>query len=176
VLGVGFSAVSIAGVRPLVLADRRSAAAVAALQPRITLLQELDLFASLPRTALEELARSLEEERVEPGEVLIREGDAADALWILLAGHVEVLSHAESQWLPSLGPGSYFGEIGLLRGVPRTATVRAIQPCTLYRIAAEPFLEAVQGGRASGSLLPMADIRLYRSHPRLSSGVTEPAR
>jgi len=96
-----------------------------------------------------------------------REGDAADALWILLAGQVGVLLQRESQRLPSPGPGSYFGDIGLLRGVPRTATVRAVDPCTLYRVAAEPFLEAVQGGRASTSLLAMADIRLTRSHPRL---------
>ncbi|MBA2416102.1 MAG: MFS transporter [Geodermatophilaceae bacterium] len=172
VLGLGFSALSIAGIRPLVLADRRSVNAVAALQPRIALLQQLDLFAVLPRTALEELARSLAEVQAEPGEVLIREGADADALWILLTGQVEVLSQGESrhpQQLPSLGPGSYFGEIGLLRGVPRTATVRTTEPSTLYRVAAEPFLEAVQGGRASSSLLAIANTRLARSHPRLST-------
>lgn len=178
ILGVGFSVVSIAGIRPLVLSDRRSAAAVAALQPRIALLQELDLFAALPRTALEELARSLEDVHAEPGEVLIREGDDADALWILLAGEVEVLSQGESsqpQRLPSLGPGSYFGEIGLLRGVPRTATVRAVEPSTLNRVAAEDFLEAVQGGRASSSLLAVANTRLARSHPRLSGDRAAPS-
>ncbi len=167
VLGLGFAAVSIVGIRPLVLADRRSAAAVAALQSRIALLQELDLFAALPRTALEELARTFEEVDAEPGTVLIREGDAPDALWILLTGRVDVDSQGASevdQQLPPMGPGSYFGEIGLLRGVPRTATVRAVEPCTLYRIAAEPFLEAVQGGRASSSLLAMANVRLTRSH------------
>lgn len=167
ILGVGFAAVSIAGIRPLVRADRRSAAAVAALQPRIALLQELDLFAALPRTALEELARTFEEVHAEPGTVLIREGDPAEALWILLTGQVDVVSQGASvvaQQLPSMGPGSYFGEIGLLRGVPRTARVRAVEPCSLYRIAAEPFLEAVQGGRASSSLLAMANVRLTRSH------------
>jgi len=170
ILGVAFAVVSIAGIRPLVLADRRSAAAVAALQPRIELLQALDLFAALPRTALEELARSLEEVQAEPGEVLIREGDAGDFLWILRTGRVEVSSHGESgqpQRFPSLGPGSYFGEIGLLRGIPRTATVQAAEPCTLYRVAAEPFLAAVQGGRASGSLLSIVGTRLARSHPPL---------
>lgn len=79
--------------------------------------------------------------------------------------------------LPSLGPDSYFGEIGLLRGIPRTATVRAAEPCSLYRVAAEPFLEAISGGQASSSLLTMANIRLYRSHSRLSvdAGTLDPA-
>ncbi|MGI8693805.1 MAG: MFS transporter [Geodermatophilaceae bacterium] len=172
ILGVGFAALSVAGFPPLLRADRDSAAAVSALQPRIELLHGLDLFAALPRTALEQLARSLVEAHAEPGEVLIREGDAADALWILLAGRVEVSTHGESErqlQLPSLGPGSYFGEIGLLRGMPRTATVRAVEPSTLYRVADGPFLEAVQGGRASSSLLAMSDSRLARSHPRLAA-------
>ena len=69
VLGVGFAVVSILGIRPLVAADRRSASALAELQPKIALLQELDLFAELPRTALEELARSLDEVEAQPGEV-----------------------------------------------------------------------------------------------------------
>ena len=172
ILGLGFSALSIAGIRPLVIADRQSAAAVAALQPRIALLQELDLFAALPRPALEELSRSIEEVAAEPGEVLIREGDPADALWILRSGRVDVTSQGDAevpQELPSMVPLSYFGEIGLLRGVPRTATVRAAEPSTLYRIPADAFLEAVQGGRASSSLLAMADTRLARTHPRLSA-------
>ncbi len=177
ILGLGYAAVSIAGIRPLMLADNRSAAAVAALQPRIALLQELDLFAALPRTALEELARSLEEVHAESGEVLIREGDSADALWILRTGRVDVMSRGDSEHvreLPSMEPVSYFGEIGLLRGVPRTATVRTAEPCTLYRVAAEPFLEAVQGGRASNSLLAMANVRIARTHPRLSTADAPP--
>lgn len=171
ILGLGFSALSIAGIRPLVIADRQSAAAVAALQPRIALLQALDLFAALPRPALEELARCIEEVQAEPDKVLIREGDPADALWVLLGGQVDVMSKGSSeqpQKLPSLEPVSYFGEIGLLRGVPRTATVRTAEPSTLYRIPADCFLEAVQGGRASSSLLAMANTRLARTHPRLS--------
>jgi len=46
--------------------------------------------------------------------------------------------------------------------------VRAAEPCQLYRVAAEPFLEAIRGGQASTSLVGMVDVRLFRSHPRLA--------
>lgn len=168
VLGVFFVALSVACIRPLVRADRDNAAAVAALQPRIALLRRLDLFATVSRPALETVARALEEVDAEPGDVLVREGEPADALWILRSGRVAV-SVSGAGPLPALAPDTYFGEIGLLRGIPRTATVAAAEPSTLYRLPAEPFLDAIRGGQASGSLMGLVDVRLFRSHPHLSS-------
>lgn len=171
VLGLFLAVVSVLGVRPLLLADRQSAAAVAALQPRIALLRRLDLFAALSRPALESVARSLEEVSAQPDEVLIREGDQADTLWILRTGRVDV-SASGSGPLPSLGPNSYFGEIGLLRGIPRTATVTAAEPSTLYRLPAEAFLTAISSGQASSSLAGLMDVRLFRTHPQLAGTPT----
>jgi CRP-like cAMP-binding protein len=68
---------------------------------------------------------------------------------------------------------SYFGEIGILRGIPRTATVRTDEPCTLLRIEAADFLDAARGAGISSSLLDRSTNRLARSHPRLSA--TAPA-
>jgi CRP-like cAMP-binding protein len=68
---------------------------------------------------------------------------------------VNVTSHDETGKeveLASLGPGDYFGETGLLRRIPRTATVTAASTCRLLRIAGLAFLEAVSSG-ASLSLL-----------------------
>ena len=62
------------------------------------------------------------------GEVILREGDAADAFYIILGGGVEVtrLVHGAPQRLAGLGESQFFGEIGLLQGIPRTATVTAV--------------------------------------------------
>ena len=61
------------------------------------------------------------------------------------------------------------GEIGILRGVPRTATVRTTEPCTLWRISAADFEAALSTGSASASMLTLASARLARSHPRLAA-------
>ena len=62
-------------------------------------------------------------------------------------------------------PGSYFGEIGLLEGIPRTATVTAAEDCELLRIAGDDFLESLTTTPASGTLVDSARLRLARTHP-----------
>ena len=171
-IGFGFSGAAVLGLVPLLQSDRRSAAAVRALQPRITLLESLDLFAGASRLAVERLARAAREVEAPAGRVLIREGDEADALWVLVAGEVSVSARGEAahaRRLRTMGAGSYFGEIGLLRRLPRTATVRTSQPCTLLRIEGPDFLDAVQSAGISTSLLSQSAARLARSHPNLST-------
>ena len=68
-----------------------------------------------------------------------------------------------------MGPRTYFGEIGLLRGIPRTATVRTTQPTVLWRVAGDEFLDAIQSSSASISLRGVALIRLARTHPTLAA-------
>ncbi|MBA3248967.1 MAG: MFS transporter [Geodermatophilaceae bacterium] len=177
ILGLVFAVVSVAAIGPLLRADRENAAAVAALQPRIALLRRLDLFAAAARPALEAVARAMEDVQAAAGDVLIRQGDSADALYVLRTGSVQVSALGEDgvpRALTTLGPDSYFGEIGLLRGIPRTATVVAAEACQLYRIDAETFLTAIQGGQASSSLLGLVDVRLFRSRSRLVPEPTLP--
>lgn len=174
VVGVGFAVVTVLGIRPLLRADRVAVAGLAALAPRIALLQVLDLFAAAPRTTLEQLARAVEQVQVAADQDVVREGDAADALYVLIDGEVDVTARGEgatAQPLRTMGPRSYFGEIGLLRGVPRTATVRTIEPSLLWRISGEDFLAAVEAGTASVSLLKVAGARLARTHPALAAQV-----
>jgi CRP-like cAMP-binding protein len=157
---------------PLLRADHKAAAGLALLRPKIALLEVLDLFAGAPRTALEQLARACEELSVPSGEVLIREGDSADALYVLVDGEVDVSARGEgtrARHLRTMGPRSYFGEIGILRGVPRTATVRTTEPCQLWRISADDFSAALSSSAASASMLSLASSRLARSHPRLAA-------
>jgi MFS family permease len=171
-IGFGFSGAAVLGLLPLWQADRRAMVAVRALQPRIALLESLDLFAGASRLAVERLAASATEATVAAGDVIIREGDEADALWVLVTGEVTVTARGEAaraRRLRTMGPGTYFGEIGLLRRVPRTATVQALEDCTLLRIEGADFLDAVQTAGVSSSLLSQSSSRLARTHPRLST-------
>jgi CRP-like cAMP-binding protein len=72
------------------------------------------------------------------------------------------------QRLRTMGPETYFGEIGLLEHIPRTATVTAEAPTRLYRIDGDEFLEALTTTAPATSLLEGARTRLAASHPSRS--------
>jgi len=165
VIGVGFPAAALLGIRPLLRADRQSAAALRELEPKIALLQVLDLFSAAARPVIERLARAVEQIEQPADVFVIREGDAPDALWIIVEGEVEVT--IEGNFVRTMGPRSYFGEIGLLRDIPRTATIRTIEPCVLWRLSGDDFLEALQTSTPSASLLAVSTRRLARTHPHL---------
>ncbi|MFZ0996147.1 MAG: MFS transporter [Candidatus Dormiibacterota bacterium] len=141
---------------------------VAELAPRIALLEPLGIFAAGSRAALESLAAACTDMTASAGQVIIREGDPADAFYVLLGGAVQVSARGEakrSRVLRVMGPGSYFGEIGLLAKMPRTATVKALEPCALYRISGTDFVDALTASTPSGGFLEGAKTRLARSHP-----------
>lgn len=167
VLGIGFPTVALLGIGPLVRADRNTAEKLRMLEPRIALLQVLDLFAAASRQVLERLADSIEIVEMPAGTDVVREGDPADALWIIADGEVSVT--VDGTFVRTMGVRSYFGEIGLLRGIPRTATVRTNEPCVLWKVSGEDFLDAVQANTASASLLGTAFNRLSRTHPHLAA-------
>jgi CRP-like cAMP-binding protein/predicted MFS family arabinose efflux permease len=166
VLGIGFPVIALLGIGPLVRADRNTVEKMRMLEPRIALLQVLDLFAAASRQVLERLADSIEIVEMADATDVVREGDPADALWIISNGEVSVT--VDGTFVRTMGPRSYFGEIGLLRGIPRTATVRTTEPCVLWKLSGEDFLDAVQANTASASLLGTAFARLSRTHPHLA--------
>jgi hypothetical protein len=82
-------------------------------------------FPKLSRGALARATASARARRFEPGEVIVREGDAADASFVIVRGELDVLRGQGVGEHPAvLGPGECFGEIGVLYGIPRTASVR----------------------------------------------------
>jgi CRP-like cAMP-binding protein len=82
----------------------------------------------------------------------VKQGEVSDAFYAIGSGQVEVLE--KRKVLSTLGPGGYFGEIGLLLDVPRTATVRAKTPVRLYRLDRKGFDRLVRDFFRKGTLNP----------------------
>jgi len=165
-VGVGIPVLGLAGLPMLLRADRTSAAAAERLRPRVELLSELDLLAGADRRALERLAAAAGEIVMPAGQVVIREGDEADALWILADGELSVRASGggpEPRELPAVTAPGYVGELGLLHGIPRTASVRTRTPSTLLRIGGPDFLSALQVSQPSPALLSVAGTRMART-------------
>ncbi|MFL6175738.1 MAG: MFS transporter [Ornithinibacter sp.] len=122
------------------------------------LLRGIAIFSPLSPVKLESLAYALTEETASEGTAIVREGEVSDRFLVIVSGGVEVTQ--AGQHVRFEGPGEFFGEIGLLRDVPRTATVTATEDTTLYSLSREDFLDAVQG--ADESLAAADDIATRR--------------
>jgi hypothetical protein len=109
----------------------------------IGLLRSLRLFAALPPPQLEGLARNLEALTVQPGEAIVTQGEPGDRYYVIASGELEVTVNETR--VNELGRGEGFGEIALLHGVKRTATVRALTPASLYALEGDVFLEVLTG-------------------------------
>jgi MFS family permease len=107
----------------------------------LRILGAIPIFSPLPGASLEQVAQRLVPLRHDPGTVIVRKGDAGDRFYVIAEGDVEVSE--DGRVISELGPGSYFGEIALLRDVPRTATVTAKTPVVLYALDRDDFLAAV---------------------------------
>lgn len=165
-IGLGFPVLSLLGVSALRRLDRETAARIAELAPRIALLERLELFAGATRGLFEQLAATARPESVPPGTVLIRQGDDADALWILQDGVLAVsaeLPDGTSRELPPVAAPGYVGELGLLHGVPRSATVAAETQCHLLRIPGADFTAALETAQPSPAMIGNAGIRMSRT-------------
>ncbi|HKD32482.1 MAG TPA: MFS transporter [Gaiellaceae bacterium] len=114
---------------------------------QVGLLQAIPIFSPLSPAILEGLAARLEPVRVMAGDVIVRQGDLGDRFYVIAAGEVEV--GIDGQMQATQGPGDHFGEIALVRDVPRTATVTARTDVDLYALEREDFLAAVTGHSAS---------------------------
>jgi MFS family permease len=166
VIGFGFPIVSLFGLPALLKADRASAAMVARLAPIVDLLGALDLFAGATHPMLERLAASTKEERLPPGSVLIRQGDDADALWVLVEGTLAISARdpdGGERELPAVRAPAYVGELGLLHNAPRSATVTAVGDVVVLRIEGQDFLDAIETAASSVSLQTTAVVRLART-------------
>jgi CRP-like cAMP-binding protein len=166
VVGAGVPVIALFGMPTLLRADRTSAAVAKQLRPVVDLLSQLDLLAGAERSTLERLAAACGRAILPAGDVVIREGDPADALYVLARGELAIQSTGEDgrpRLLPPVTAPGYVGELGLLHGIPRTATVITSQESWLVRIDGEAFLSAVQADRPSSALLVLAGARMART-------------
>ena len=103
-------------------------------------------FSALGPAELDLVLAKLEEHRFAPGELLMRQGEVGDRFYVIVSGRVEVLvatpGSAEGtlgERVAMLGEGQYVGEIALLLDVPRTATVRALEPVHALSVGRQEF-------------------------------------
>jgi CRP-like cAMP-binding protein len=105
------------------------------------------LFEPLPPTSLEKLARAAVAESFPAGTAVVVEGERGDTFHVIVEGLLEV--SADGRRLRVLGPGDFFGEIALIRDVPRTASVSAATDSVVLTIRRMDFLSAVLGNPES---------------------------
>ena len=115
--------------------------------PDLALLRQVSFFRPLPFAIVEHLASELQPATYEPGDVIIREGEPGDRFYIIAAGRARAAK--DGKQLREMGTGDSFGEIALLRRIPRTATVTATSRLEARTLAREDFLAAVTGNPES---------------------------
>jgi MFS family permease len=155
-LPVGVAAASWPWARRM---DLAMAPQAVALDPSVRILESLGIFAAAPRPVVERLALAATPAHAAAGQPIVQQGEPADALYVLTSGEVVVQVTAALHGMPrprdlvTLQAPTYFGELGLLDAVPRTATVRAVGPCELLRIEGDDFLAALSEAPASEDFL-----------------------
>ncbi|MEP7056076.1 MAG: MFS transporter [Actinomycetota bacterium] len=149
--------------------DRLAGARAEELAPRMQVLESLHIFAGAGRAVLERLAGMATHISTQADHVVVSEGQTADALYVLVSGRVEVHAQGESsggsRHIRFMDAPAYFGEIGLIERIPRTATVQTVGDCELLRIDGDVFLDALNESSPSRLLVQGLAGRLAATHP-----------
>lgn len=134
---------------------------------RIALLAEVPLFATLGKRQLGEVAAAADELVVDGRSVVIRQGEPGDACYIVASGSLIV--HRGERRVAAIGSGDFVGEMALLDGGDRTATVTAAERCVLLVIDRATFSTMLQRSPALAiSMLEVLSARLRRANASLS--------
>jgi voltage-gated potassium channel len=128
---------------------------------------KVPFFQSIGASTIAEVARLLRPRDYPAGAVIVRQGEPGDCMFFIASGEVEIeLSPAPVR----LAAGDFFGEIALLTGTPRTATVLAAEPCTLLRLDIVEFRELM------GRQPDLARVIYDAAHQRLGTAGAPPKR
>jgi len=109
-------------------------------------LEKVPLFAGLDKRELEQIAGSMRERRVAAGDVVLEQGAGGAGFFVVDAGEADVTVDGKS--VGTVGPGDYFGEIALLTGSDRTATVTAKTDMLCYGMTSWDFKPLVESNSA----------------------------
>jgi NTE family protein len=102
-------------------------------------LDGVEIFCDLDPAERAKLAAELDTRHLRRGEVLVRQGETADALYVVVTGRFAVTIEGRSQMVAEVGPGQPIGEIAFLAGGPRTATVTALRDSVVLRLGRSEF-------------------------------------
>jgi CRP-like cAMP-binding protein len=116
------------------------------LKEEFELLRRVPIFAEIEPAKLKLLAFMSERVGFDPGKRLVQQGDPADAAYLIIDGHAEVIleTRAGPVVVATIGANETVGEMGILGDVPRNATVRAKDRVIVLRISKEPFMRMVR--------------------------------
>ena len=143
IAGILLPSVALLGRRALIALD----VGIRIPSEEMALLRSTRFFAPLPAPMLERLARNLIPIHVPDGSVVITQGEAGDRFYTIVEGALDVVESGRR--VTTLGPGGSFGEIALIRDVPRTATVVATTESKLLALDRDEFLRAITGHEAA---------------------------
>ena len=148
----------------------------AAIAEQVEMLRRVEILRSCEPDELALLAQGLRRQAFAPGEVILHQNEAGDSLYFLARGRVTVnISHGSelSEVLATLNPGDFFGEMSLMTGEPRSATVTAVTPVDC-RILTKPAMQELLLRRPQlmediTRVLALRQEGLARAHSRLES-------
>lgn len=114
----------------------------------ITFLLETPMFEKLDPSEIREIIHIVEVEQHQAGDTVFSEGDVGDAWYVLYKGAVDVLKHGATgeKKITELGPQACFGEISILDGSPRSATIRVTEDSTVFRVPRQAFAGLIDDG------------------------------
>jgi ATP-binding cassette, subfamily B, bacterial len=135
-------------------------------------LRVIPLLADLDDRLIAALARQMTIERFPTGEAIVRQGDYGDSIYFIASGGVEVLVHdgERERRVGELGEGDYFGEMALLTGQPRSATVQTITPTEVFGLTQAAFAALLEREPA------LRDLLITEASHRAQSLAAAPAR
>lgn len=111
-------------------------------------LASVELFATLPPESRHALSTAAGHRLFAAGEAIVRQGADGDSMFVVLTGRVRVVLEPSGQELAVIAAGGFFGEMSMLTGEPRTATVRAVEDALVLEITAAHFRELAAGNPA----------------------------
>jgi CRP-like cAMP-binding protein len=166
-------AIVASGLATMALVGSAATATPVPLAVPVRRVARLPVFAGVPAARLDDILGRLATIDVRIGEVVIREGDAADRFYIIDHGAFGVTQRqpdGRELRLRTMGPDEVFGEIGLLTGRPRSATVTAETDGRLLVLGAEDFADLVSSG--PGLMNRLLDLHRGATASRVETGAT----
>ncbi|MDP3277478.1 MAG: cyclic nucleotide-binding domain-containing protein [Deltaproteobacteria bacterium] len=152
------------------MSERRSASAILRRDP----LREIGLFGGLSDTTLDLLLEDLSVVNVEAGSFVLKEGESAREMFVVIGGELEVLKRSPSgseARVAMLGPGDWVGEMSILDVMPRSASVRALAPSLMLVVSASDFDKLYRRDIQSYAMLVMNIARELSRRLRVADGI-----